>query len=147
MADMSDDLITIAIDPRVSPSGLTSEPSADLKVFPQSVQPELMQLTHDAGLNPKQVLGGQSSDTLGVRWEIISLTVTNAAFWTALAATIRTLITRHRGKKIVLREGTESVEITGYSPAELETLLQTMNKPRPINLEADNQDPPVESSD
>lgn len=88
----------------------------------------MMQLADNAALNPERVVY-QNGDSLGARWKSLTLLAGNAGFWPALAATVRTIVTGHRGKTVVPRRDPESVGITGYSLAEVEALLQTMSKP------------------
>jgi hypothetical protein len=92
---------------------------------------EFLELATEAGIQPKpkrHISGGYEDQ--GWPWYSITFTVLNAAFWTALATTIRTFITRHRYKKVVIsyspHGARERVEVTGYSLAELETLLRSI---------------------
>lgn len=97
---------------------------------PGSHLPELTFLADAAELGHEVKLRGLAgSADGGIEWEYIALTVTNAAFWTSLASVIKTFITRHRGKKVILRESlgrNTEVEITNYSPGEIEALLRTI---------------------
>jgi hypothetical protein len=144
---MNQDLTTLTLYLRDRPPDGSSEPRAAVEVIPKSDRPELMQLAADAGLNPELEIGA-TGDTLGHSWEIIVFTVTNAAFWPALATVIRTFITRHRGKKIVLKQGSDSIEITGYSPSEIESIMHIISEPNSMSLDPDNNEDRIgESSD
>lgn len=90
---------------------------------------ELMGIAADSELPSRHETRGHS-DTVGpVFWEVICFTVSNAAFWTALAATIKAFIARNRDKKVVIKKSPymlSGVEITGYSEAEIKVLLQAI---------------------
>ena len=101
---MNHNLMTVTLDLDYNPPGGAAEPGASVVVWVDPVQPKLAQMAVDAGLSPK-VESIDIVGSVGGNWDIIVFTVTNATFWTALAAVIRTFITRHRGKKIVLRHG------------------------------------------
>jgi membrane-associated two-gene conflict system component 1 (EACC1) len=69
--------------------------------------------------------------------ELIVVTVTSAAFWTALAATIKAFIARYaKHKVVVIKEDGTRVEINGYSQAEVEVLLRALVNPDAISLDS-----------
>ncbi|MEV6830946.1 hypothetical protein [Amycolatopsis sp. NPDC051102] len=62
----------------------------------------------------------------GPALELVVVTVTSPWFWGALAATIRTVVHRHDKKELRTWINDQEVAIKGYSPDDLQKIIQVL---------------------
>jgi hypothetical protein len=113
----------VTTDHDAIPLLLTPGPPQDdafLLRFPVEYRDEILSLLDDHGLDHSTAMEMSAGTVLAI--ESVQILAASGGLAT-LVAFYRAFVHRHDGKKVFIKDGDESVEVSGYSPKQLEQFM------------------------